>query len=99
MTEVLKSHFTEVEYQKVESEIEKDQSFKDLYEKIKNTPDYRLNKLEERVEKTEETFKERFDAFKNAVLEAEKKQTEKKQEYKSNTEIYDNLDKIVKEKS
>ncbi len=74
MTEVLKIHFDKSEFQKVEQEIQKDDSFKEIYERIKNDPDYKMTKLEEKIDKTEENFEKRFKAFKDAVLEAEKKQ-------------------------
>ncbi len=101
MNEVLKKHFNENEYQKVEIEIEKDNKFKEIYEKIKNNPDYRLNQLAEKIEKTEETFIARFEAFKEAVLDAEKnkeklEKTEKLEKIKQ--ESYLKLDNIIKEK-
>lgn len=104
MNEVLKNHFNESEFQRVETEIEKDNSFKEKYEKIKNDPEYRLTKLEERVEKTEATFEIRFQAFKKAVLDAEKNQQQannsqnQSQLDKTKEEAHVNLDRIVKEK-
>jgi vacuolar-type H+-ATPase subunit F/Vma7 len=75
MVEILSNHFTEEENTKVETEIEKDSSFKEVYDKIKDEPNYRMLVLQEKVDKTEENFQERFEAFKKAVLEAEKKQS------------------------
>lgn len=75
--EILKSHFEENEYQDVETRIEQDETFKEAYEKLKNSPDYRLTRLEERVDKTVQSFEERFEAFKKAVLEAERELSSK----------------------
>ena len=73
--EILKTYFNDNEIPKFKEELEKDNSFKEKYEAIKNSPEYRLAKLEEKIEKIDTTFKERLDAFKKAVLEAEKNQT------------------------
>lgn len=73
MAEILKSHFNETERKQVEGRIQEDSNFSEIYEKIKNDPELKLNALAERVEKTADTFEQRFDAFKKAVLEAEKK--------------------------
>lgn len=72
MIEILSKHFKEGEDSKVEKEIEKDASFKEIYERIKSDPDYKMTVLEERIEKIDDTFDKRFEAFKKAVLEAEK---------------------------
>lgn len=72
-TEVLK-YFKEDEIAKVETQLWEDISFKEKYEAIKNDPEYKLTQLEETVEKTATNFEKRFEAFKKAVLEAEKKQ-------------------------
>ncbi len=69
--EVLNVHFNEDEYQKVEQriKIDDDTSFKEKYEKIKQDPEYRLSVLEERIDKKEQKFADRFEAFKKAVLD------------------------------
>ncbi len=94
MMEILKSHFKEDEAEKVKKEIEKDTSFKEIYDKIKNSPDYTLAKLEEKIStKTELNFKERFDAFKKAVLDTENNQIKQKNKELSKQET----EKVKKE--
>jgi hypothetical protein len=73
--EILKSYFNEDEVSEVEAMINKDPDFKEKYERLKNNPDYKLAQLEEKISKTEETFNKRFEAFKKAILKAEKKQS------------------------
>ena len=109
MMEILKSYFDENEVSKVEKEIEKDQSFKEKYEKIKNNPDYKMAQLADRIDtKTESNFEKRFEAFKKAVLDAEtieknqkptKQETNKaKKEAEEKWFSWERITKLVEEK-
>jgi len=70
---ILDSYFKSEEKDKVLKRIEtQDNSFKEKYEKIRNDPEYKLKQLEEKIQKIEATFEERFNVFKEAVLSAEK---------------------------
>jgi len=73
--QLLETYFKKEEIPEVQRKIEADKNFKDTFEKVKKRQiDISLDNLQARVDKTKSSFEERFEAFKKAVLEAEKKQ-------------------------
>ncbi len=92
--EALKSYFEESEYEKA-SQRANIEGLAEKMEQIKNDPDYRLNQLEEKIDKTPDTFETRFNAFKKAVEQAEQlKQAEQSTTQATETVIQSAAEKL-----